>query len=188
MPLESKDAASAPLHVLCGKSFVSFCLSFVPFVSFCSICLSPTAFARAAEIDFERQVGPILTQNCVKCHNRTKSRAGLNLSTREAALKGSDAGEVLVPGKPDQSLLIKRATDGSMPPETDGRRLAAEEVAVLAAWVEAGAKWPTGLTLAAAEAPAAEKKVVAPPPQRGGRRLRIRRIHLHARWNLSAAK
>jgi hypothetical protein len=104
----------------------------------------------AAEIDFEKQVAPILVQNCVKCHNPAKARAGLNLSTRELALKGSDAGEVLIPGKPEESLLIKRAADGSMPPETDGRRLTVEEVAVLTAWVKGGAKWPEGLGLSPA--------------------------------------
>ena len=94
------------------------------------------------EIDFDKQVAPILTANCLKCHNSTKARAGLNLSSRQNALKGSDAGEVLIPGKPEESLLIKRAMDGSMPPETDGRRLTPEEVKVLIAWVKAGAKWP----------------------------------------------
>ncbi|MCE9525970.1 MAG: hypothetical protein K8R36_07940 [Planctomycetales bacterium] len=74
----------------------------------------------------------------------------MNLSTRELALKGSDAGEVLIPGKPEESLLVKRAADGSMPPETDGRRLTEEEVALLTAWVKGGAKWPEGLSLSPA--------------------------------------
>ena len=64
-----------------------------------------------------------------------------NLSTRDAAVKGSDAGEVLVPGKPEESLLIQRAADGSMPPEKDGRRLTKEEIDVLLRWIADGAKW-----------------------------------------------
>ena len=127
---------------------------------------------------------------CLKCHNGQKARAGLNLSTREAALRGSDAGEVLVPGKPQESLLIQRATDGSMPPETDGRRLTADEVAVLAAWVKAGARWPEGRVLSA---PATSEETHFAPAGRyppGGKRSLIARIrhYFHARRNLSPAE
>jgi hypothetical protein len=144
--LHFRSLVSASLRVLRGSSpawLVSFlCHSFST--------LNGASQLLAAEIDFEKQVSPILVQNCVKCHNPAKARAGLNLSTRELALKGSDAGEVLIPGKPEESLLIKRAADGSMPPETDGRRLTAVEVAVLTAWVKEGAKWPEGLSLSPA--------------------------------------
>src|SRR6185295_17955846 len=122
--MKSIESSSAPLRVLRDPSFQYL----VTFVSFCSILLLPASSVSAAEIDFEKQVAPILTANCLKCHNSAKARAGLNLSTREKALKGSDAGEVLVPGKPDESLLVQRAADGSMPPEADGRRLSKEEV------------------------------------------------------------
>ena len=181
--------SSAPVRVLRGPSFRCL-LPFVTFVSFCSNSVLPASSVRAAEIDFERQVAPILTANCLKCHNSTKARAGLNLSSRENALKGSDAGEVLVPGKPEKSLLLKRAEDGSMPPETDGRRLTAEEVAVLTAWVKAGAKWPEGRVLSAPTASAAASSTVSPPHvARGARRLRVQRIrrHIHSHRNLSPA-
>jgi hypothetical protein len=120
--MKSMESSSAPLRVLRGSSFQYF-LPFVTFVSFCSDSLLPATSVSAAEIDFEKQVAPVLTANCIKCHNGKKARAGLNLSTREKALKGSEAGEVLVPGKPEESLLVQRAADGSMPPEADGQRL-----------------------------------------------------------------
>ena len=183
--MNSVESSSAQLRVLRDLSFGYF-LPFVTFVSFCSILLLLASSVSAAEIDFEEQVAPILTANCLKCHNSTKARAGLNLSTREKALKGSEAGEVLVPGKPEESLLVQRAVDGSMPPEADGRRLSQEEVDVLTAWVKAGAKWPEGLVLSAAELQA-ESSQAAPLRIRRPRRLRIRRVHFHSRRNLAAA-
>lgn len=129
------------------SSFISqfISLTFVTFVSFCSN--SFCALALAGDIDFEKQVAPILTAHCLRCHNREKSRAGLDLSTRAGALKGSDGGAVLIPGRPEESRLVQRAGDGSMPPETDGRRLTAQEVGALSAWVKGGAAWPEGVTL-----------------------------------------
>jgi hypothetical protein len=175
---------SASLRELCGKSFFTF-------PTFCSVFLLLPAFAECAEIDFEKQVAPILVQNCIRCHNPAKARAGLNLSTRELALKGSDAGEVLIPGKPEESLLIKRAADGSMPPETDGRRLTADEVAVLTGWVKAEAKWPVGRVLS----PTATSTVAgtlnsADNLSRSVKRSLVGRVlqHFRARRNLSAAE
>lgn len=87
----------------------------------------------------------------------------------------------MVPGRPQESLLIRRAADGSMPPETDGRRLTAEEVAVLAAWVKAGAKWPEGRVLSAAPMNGV---------QRSAKRSLVGRVlqHFRARRNLAAAE
>ena len=188
---------SASLRVLRGSTsaflFSILCHSF-------SSLHSPAQLS-ADEIDFEKQVAPILVQNCVKCHNPAKARAGLSLSTRELALKGSDGGEVLVPGKPDESLLIKRAADGSMPPETDGRRLTPEEVAVLTNWVRGGAKWPKSLSLSqaattsgTAESPGATPTALrgrANPTENTPRRTSlIGRVlqHFRSRRHLSAAK
>lgn len=189
--MKSYVPTPAKLRVLRGP-FASLCLSFVNFLSFCSNALLPDSCVCAAEIDFEKQVAPILAQNCVKCHNSMKARAGLDLSSLESALKGSDAGEVLVPGQPQESLLIQRTTDGSMPPEIDGRRLNAEEVAVLTAWVKAGAKWPEGRVLSAAPAFGAAARSALPLDglPRSGKRSLVGRVlqHFRARRNLAAAE
>ena len=175
--MKTFESSSAPPR---GPSFRCL-LPFVTFVSFCSNPVLPASSGHAAEIDFDKQVAPILSANCLKCHNSTKARAGLNLSTRLSALKGSDAGEVLIPGKPEESLLIKRTEDGSMPPETDGRRLTAEEVEVLTAWVKAGAQWPEGRLLTAAATSAATTSVFTGRFKHGAKRLRVGRVHFHAR-------
>jgi hypothetical protein len=91
---------------------------------------------------FERKVRPVLVEKCFSCHGPSKPKAGLKLTSRESLLSGGDSGPAAVPGKPDESLLIKVVNyndDIQMPP--DGP-LDAQEVAVLKKWVELGIPWP----------------------------------------------
>ena len=92
---------------------------------------------------FEKQVRPLLVEHCQKCHGAEKQKGQLRLDSREALLKGGDTGPALVPGKPDESEIIKALRydpDGyQMPP--DGK-LPPETVAVFVKWVELGAPWP----------------------------------------------
>src|SRR4051812_27879451 len=60
--------------------------------------------ARGREL-FVKNVRQVLTDRCVKCHGGGKTRGGLDLTSREALLKGSDKGPVLVPGKSKESKL-----------------------------------------------------------------------------------
>jgi hypothetical protein len=94
----------------------------------------------AAEVDFDRQAAPLLAKHCLACHRGVKAKAGLDLSTRQLTLQGSDGGAVVIPGKPQESLLVQRVANGSMPPENDGRALTAAEVEVLSRWIMGGAK------------------------------------------------
>ncbi|MBX9628003.1 MAG: PSD1 and planctomycete cytochrome C domain-containing protein [Gemmataceae bacterium] len=98
--------------------------------------------ARAA--DFEKDVRPLLAARCGSCHGEKKQKGHLRLDLRADALKGGEGGPAIVPGKPDQSPLLRRVAsrdDGEMMPPT-GDRLSDKEVAVLREWTEAGAKWP----------------------------------------------
>ncbi len=92
---------------------------------------------------FEQKVRPVLVEHCYSCHSAEakKSRGGLRVDTREALLKGGDAGPAVVPGKPLASLLIKAIRhDGiSMPPK---EKLPARIIADLEAWVRMGAPDP----------------------------------------------
>ncbi len=100
--------------------------------------------AEPASPDFERDVQPIFTAHCVKCHGSKAPKGGLRLIDARAITDGGDSGPAIVPSKPAASHLIERiaSTDDSvrMPPE--GERLSAAEIAVLKAWIAAGAKWP----------------------------------------------
>ena len=93
---------------------------------------------------FEKKIRPLLSENCFACHSAEAPSvfANLRLDSREGLLLGGDSGPVLVPGNSGASLLL-RAVRGQakalMPPTG---RLNEEQVADLAAWVDAGAAWP----------------------------------------------
>ncbi len=97
-----------------------------------------------AEVDYKRDVQPILRERCYACHGALKSEAGLRLDAASLIRKGGGSGAVIVPGNAASSLLIDRisSSDASyrMPPE--GRALEPKEVARLRAWVVAGAPAP----------------------------------------------
>jgi hypothetical protein len=95
---------------------------------------------------FEKKIRPLLADNCYSCHsaNAEKIKGGLKLDTREAVLKGGDSGPALVPGKPDQSLLIKaiRYTDAELKMPPKDKKLSSEQIADFEAWVKMGAPDP----------------------------------------------
>jgi Protein of unknown function (DUF1553)/Protein of unknown function (DUF1549)/Planctomycete cytochrome C len=100
---------------------------------------------------FESKVRPVLAERCFRCHGPEKQKAGLRLDSREAMLKGSESGPVIVPGQPEKSLVIKaiqQQGDLKMPPD---EKLPDEAVANLGEWIKAGAPWP-GTGIAAAPA------------------------------------
>ncbi|HLX63012.1 MAG TPA: DUF1549 domain-containing protein [Planctomycetota bacterium] len=96
---------------------------------------------------FEEKIRPALAQNCYNCHSAraTKLKGALALDTRASALKGGKSGVAIVPGKPDESPLMKairRADpDSAMPPD-DKDKLSAETIADFEKWIKAGAPFP----------------------------------------------
>ena len=95
----------------------------------------------AGDVDFEKDVRPILAGRCYSCHGPEKQKSDLRLDDREAAVKGGVFGPAIVPGKAADSDLIRRVTtseaDEAMPPK--GPRLSAEEVGKLRDWIDRGA-------------------------------------------------
>jgi len=101
-------------------------------------------------IDYNRQVRPILSNNCFMCHgpDATHRQGGLRLDVPDAPLKAADSGAMaVVPGKPDQSELVRRVfsadPDEVMPPPDSDRRLKSEEKELLKTWIAQGAKFQT---------------------------------------------
>ncbi|MCE9561424.1 MAG: PSD1 and planctomycete cytochrome C domain-containing protein [Planctomycetes bacterium] len=92
---------------------------------------------------FESKVRPVLVKSCQKCHGPEKQRGGLRLDTKAAWQAGGDTGPALVPGKPDESLIIKAIRNPDpklrMPPN---EKLADHEIAALVEWVKDGAVDP----------------------------------------------
>jgi hypothetical protein len=106
---------------------------------------------------FERQIRPVFVEHCYECHlgdSETKRKGGLNLSFREGLLRGGDNGPVIVPGKPEKSILIKalRYESYEMPPKGKLPDLVVED---FVKWIEMGAPDPrTGTTNVSAASPA----------------------------------
>jgi hypothetical protein len=96
-------------------------------------------------IRFGRDIRPILSERCFKCHGPDLKKGGLDLQRRQGALKQLKSGSfAIVPGKSTQSELMRRVTaDDSerMPPKGKGARLSADQVARLRAWIDQGAPW-----------------------------------------------
>jgi hypothetical protein len=106
------------------------------------------ADAPPAEINYDRQIRPILSNNCFKCHgpDAEQRESGLRLDLRDEALKPADSGKrAIVPGKPQASRLIERifSTDGGevMPPPDSNKKLTGAEKDLLRQWIAQGAKY-----------------------------------------------
>jgi mono/diheme cytochrome c family protein len=102
----------------------------------------------AAAVDFNREVRPLLSDNCFACHgpDAAKREAGLRLDDREAALLPAESGKVaIVPGKPDESELVRRilTTDGDdlMPPDSSHKKLTPSQKETLRQWIAEGAEY-----------------------------------------------
>jgi hypothetical protein len=128
------------------------------------ICGSGSAAAPAADPQavafFEKNVRPVLAAHCFKCHDAKKKRGNLRLDSRAALLIGGDRGPAIVPGEPEQSLLVKavgHAEEGlKMPPSG---KLPKELIADLTQWVRLGAPWPGGDTTIATR-PAGDEMII----------------------------
>ena len=95
---------------------------------------------------FDAEVSGLLKQHCVKCHGGDKTLAELDLTSREALIKGGADGPAIVPGDSRASLLYKLITHGdepNMPDEAD--KLPDEAIAKIAAWIDAGAPYSKNL-------------------------------------------
>jgi hypothetical protein len=116
-----------------------------------SLVLAPS-FAADAKLTpqelqfFETKIRPVLADHCYKCHSAgsEKIKGGLVLDTKEGWVKGGDSGPAIVPGKPDDSLLIRavryKEKDLEMPPSD--KKLPDAVIADLEAWVRMGAPDP----------------------------------------------
>ncbi|MCI0747079.1 MAG: PSD1 and planctomycete cytochrome C domain-containing protein [Verrucomicrobia subdivision 3 bacterium] len=95
---------------------------------------------------FEKHVRPVLVEHCYECHSSEakKVKGGLLLDTKEAVLKGGDSGPAIIPGEVEKSLLVKavRYTDENLQMPPKNKKLSAEQIADLEAWVKMGAPDP----------------------------------------------
>ncbi len=113
----------------------------------------PPAVTRT--VDFAADIQPLFQKNCLSCHGPDHQEGGLRLDQKQRALIGGDSGAEIVAGKSAESRLVRviAGTDedfGLMPPKGKGKPLSAEEIGLVRAWIDQGAKWPDDLALASA--------------------------------------
>jgi hypothetical protein len=135
-----------PQHACAGFQWLIFGIT-----AACTVChVGPRNAAQAEPkvkaINFDRQIRPILADNCYACHGPDDKarKAKLRLDVKEKAL---GHGSVIVPGKAAASELIERISsddpDVRMPPAKTGKRLTPDQVELLRQWIDQGAKWST---------------------------------------------
>ncbi|MDH3583885.1 MAG: DUF1549 domain-containing protein, partial [Phycisphaerae bacterium] len=117
------------------------------------LVFGPPAVRGVENIDFNRDVRPILADNCYACHGPDagqrkggiKGQGGLRLDVRESALADLGGYAAVVPGSPDKSELVRRILaedpDDRMPPVKHRKKLSDAQKQTLMAWVRGGAAW-----------------------------------------------
>lgn len=113
---------------------------------------------RTATVSFNRDIRPILSENCFLCHGPDKSqrKAELRLDVAKSALAERDGSWAIVPGKPDKSEVYQRITRKDakrMPPASTGHRLTAGQIELIRRWIEQGAKYEKHWSLIAPKRP-----------------------------------
>ncbi|HYR58514.1 MAG TPA: c-type cytochrome domain-containing protein, partial [Chthoniobacteraceae bacterium] len=135
---------------------------------------SAVAASAADKVTYDDQVLPIFRNSCNNCHNPDKKKAGLDLTTYQSTLQGSENGKVLASGNPANSLLlkcVKQIEDPKMPPKGD--KLNDQDVAVIEKWIASQLlENATGKAVAAADnkvsvAVVSLTKPDGPPPMPG---------------------
>ncbi len=96
-------------------------------------------------VSYAADIKPILEKSCFKCHGPEKQKAKLRLDSLEAALKGSENGKVIEPGNSAKSVMVHNVgrvgdEDDWMPPVDKGDPLTKDQVALIRAWIDQGAK------------------------------------------------
>lgn len=96
------------------------------------------------DITFAKDIKPIFEKSCFKCHGEEKQKGELRLDSAEAALKGGENGPNIIKGKSAESTLVHAVArldeDAAMPPDGKGDPLTKEQIGLIRAWIDQGAK------------------------------------------------
>ena len=110
------------------------------------VLLSLPGKSLAADPSYAKDIKPILANYCTECHSANSAKAGIKLDAVADMLKAGKKGAAVVAGKPDDSLLVKtiNGMGKQMPPKKSKKKVAADELAKIKAWIKAGAKDDSG--------------------------------------------
>ena len=129
-------------------------------ISFLTIAAA-AAFAADSKpgVDFNREIRPILSDNCFQCHGPDEKHrmANLRLDIKEGAFAQTKRGAVIVPGDAAKSLLFQRISHADkarrMPPPAADRNLSDKQIELVKRWIDSGAKWETHWAFATPKRP-----------------------------------
>ena len=110
-----------------------------------AVVLAACSVAVADDVEFQRDIAPILEERCWHCHGEDEQESNLRLDLRAKMLRGGDSGlSAVVPGKPEKSYLIEliNHADDEMRMPPDEGKLPAKEISLLTEWIRQGAVWP----------------------------------------------
>lgn len=97
------------------------------------------------KVDFIKDIKPIFDKSCLDCHDKSGPMGKFRIDKREEVMKGGESGPAIIPGKSDKSPIVYYAAhaikDLEMPPKDQGDPLTKEQVGLLRAWIDQGAKW-----------------------------------------------
>src|SRR5262245_32676979 len=123
-----------------GKVRTGFLPRFV-LVPLLAACTVSATRADEPRVEFNRQIRPLLSDRCFRCHgpDARQRKADLRLDAETAAKAKRDGDPAIVPGKPDESELIRRVTSEDeaerMPPPGAGKPLTREEISLFRRWI-----------------------------------------------------
>ncbi|MDA1006473.1 MAG: PSD1 and planctomycete cytochrome C domain-containing protein [Verrucomicrobia bacterium] len=112
----------------------------------CSVLLT-SGSSVAAEIDFNRDIRPLLSDNCFACHGPDEKhrKSSLRLDSFKGATEGGESADPIVPGEPDESEVVARIfhedPDEMMPPSDSHKKLTPEQKQLLRQWIAEGARY-----------------------------------------------
>lgn len=153
------DKTKVPFTLSVGAALTAFCITAIVLLPESAVsdptapAIKPVAAVAAedGQVLFNRDVRPILSNNCFFCHGPDKAQmektGGFRLDTRETAVvKTKKSGKTpIVPGKPDESELVKRITSNdaaiAMPPPDSNHSLTEKQKQTLIRWIEQGAEY-----------------------------------------------
>jgi hypothetical protein len=103
----------------------------------------PAASSRS-DVTYAKDIKPIFEKSCFKCHGEEKQKGKLRLDSLEAVKKGGEDGDVVTPGDSKKSIIVQAVSgaleDGMMPPEDKGKPLTKDQIGLIRAWIDHGAK------------------------------------------------
>lgn len=149
LPWAAQQRAARFGNLLCRRPPAALAFGLLAWAWIPAIAAEPNT----PPVVFERDVLPILTAHCLKCHGLEARKASLDLRTAGLIRRGGDSGPAIVNGSPSDSPLYERVADRSMPPK-DELPLNVEQIEIIRRWIASGAAAAGGEpALAANEAP-----------------------------------